>query len=95
MKKRSIRDEPGHMFIYWRHCSGRGGLRCPWWSGVHGGPYPWEKEHYCIQQRLCVVELERVPGRYEEGLVRLAGQPDLFTGTPTVRKAGIFEGFTV
>ncbi len=39
-------------------------------------------------------ELERVLGRYEEGLVRLAGQPDLFTGTlDTRRKAGIFEGF--
>ena len=39
-------------------------------------------------------ELERVLGRYEEGLVRLAGQPDLFTGTLDTRgKARIFEGF--
>ena len=39
-------------------------------------------------------ELERVLGRYEEGLVRLAGQPDLFTGTLDIRgKARIFEGF--
>ena len=39
-------------------------------------------------------ELERVLGQYEEGLVRLAGQPDLFTGTLDTRgKARIFEGF--